>query len=300
MTFARTISVTVPLFALSFSCVAAPLAQHVVVIGIDGMTAKSVEKAATPNMHVLMTSGSYTLAAHAVRPTVSGPNWASILMGSEPATHGVVDNEWKLNKENPFPTIFTAVRAANPEATIVAVYEWGDFGRLFVDEDVTQRVSAIKAILEKDKSENAAAHYIARQAAQLIQEKKPQLTFIHLDMIDHAGHTYTYDSDTYNKAVGEVDGLVGTIVKAVDDAGIRDNTAIFVVSDHGGTNTGHGGDTPEETTVPWIVSGAGVVQGAAIPDGISVSQTSPTIAALLGVDTPKPWTAKPVTEVLKK
>ncbi len=296
----RVLFIAVPLFAISIPCIAAPLAQHVVVIGVDGLTAKSVEKADTPNMHALMKSGSYTLAANSVMPTVSGPNWGAILMGSEPAVNGIHDNEWKLDKNNPFPTIFRALRTSNPGATIIAAYEWLDFGRLFTNQDVTQRVNAIKSALQKDTSENAAAHYIAGQAARLIQEKKPQLIFIHLDMIDHAGHTYIYDSDKYNSAVGEVDGLVGAIVKAVDAAGIRENTALFVIADHGGKNTGHGGDTPEEKTVPWIVSGAGVVQGAAIPNGISVAQTSPTIAALLGIAAPKQWTAKPVTEVLKK
>jgi len=86
----------------------------------------------------------------------------------------------------------------------------------------------------------------------------------------------------------------------VDEAGIRENTAIFVIADHGGKDTGHGGDTPEEKTVPWIVSGAGIVQGAEIPNGISVAQTSPTIAALLGIASPKQWTAQPVTAVIKK
>lgn len=296
----RTMFITISLLAISFVCFAEPLAQHVVVIGVDGLTAKSVEKTQPPNIRALMESGAYTLTASSVMPSVSGPNWASILMGSEPSTHGITDNKWKLDKKNPFPNIFSVARASNPEAVVIAAYEWMDFGRLFCDQDVNQRVNALKAAFQGDKSENAAARYIAREAAQLIQVKKPLLTFIHLDMMDHAGHANTYDSDKYNQAIGELDELVGVIVKAVDDSGIRKDTAIFVVVDHGGKGTGHGGDTPEERTVPWIVSGAGVVQGAAIPTGISVAQTAPTIAALLGIQVPTQWTAQPVTAALKK
>jgi len=303
MTSFRMISVALLGVALSFSILAAepePAVEHVVVIGVDGMTAKSLEVANTPNMHALMALGSYTRAAHSVKPTVSGPNWGSMLMGSKPETHGIVNNSWTLDADDPFPTVFTALRAADPNAVLVAAYEWDTFGKLFVDEVVTQRIGVDKEAIENDTSENAASRYIATQAAQCIKEKKPKLTFIHLDMVDHAGHSYVYDSEKYNVAVGEADELVGIVVKGVDDAGIRKNTAIFVVSDHGGIDKGHGGDTPEETIVPWIVAGAGIVKGAAIPDGISVAQTGPTIAALLGAELPARWTMKPVSQVLKK
>ncbi|MGI6460343.1 MAG: alkaline phosphatase family protein [Candidatus Hydrogenedentales bacterium] len=122
-----------------------------------------------------------------------------------------------------------------------------------------------KEAIENDTSENAASRYIATQVAECIKEKKPRLTFIHLDLVDHAGHSHVYDSEKYNATVGEADKLVGLIVKGIDDAGIRKNTAIFVVSDHGGIDKGHGGDTPEETIVPWIVSGRGHSPGRRHP-----------------------------------
>lgn len=300
MMYYRTMFAILMSVLISAACFAAPPAQHVVVIGVDGMTAKSVEAAQTPNMHALMKSGAYTLKASSVRPTVSSPNWESILTGSEPDTHGVHDNDWKPDEAHRFPTIFTALRAANPEANTAVAYEWLGFGRLFSNKEASFRVSALKSALKGDDSEYSAARYVAQRATDLIKENKPQLTFVHLDLVDHAGHSNVYDSPKYNGTVAEADNLVGQIVKAVDDAGIRESTAIFVVSDHGGINTGHGGDTPEEKTVPWIVSGAGVAQGAVLPDGVSVAQTSPTIAALLGVEAPKAWTAKPVAEALKK
>ncbi len=45
--------------------VTAALADHVVVIGVDGMSPDGVERAATPNFHRLMREGAYTLRAAA-------------------------------------------------------------------------------------------------------------------------------------------------------------------------------------------------------------------------------------------
>ena len=59
-----------------------PGVEHVVIIGVDGMSPKGVEVAKTPHMHQLMREGAYTLHARGVMPTVSSPNWASMIMGA--------------------------------------------------------------------------------------------------------------------------------------------------------------------------------------------------------------------------
>ena len=68
-------------------------AAHVVVIGFDGLNPDGIEHAATPVMHGMMKRGAYTLHARAVIPTVSSPNWASMIMGAGPADHGVTTNQ---------------------------------------------------------------------------------------------------------------------------------------------------------------------------------------------------------------
>ncbi|MCG7860375.1 alkaline phosphatase family protein, partial [Flavihumibacter sediminis] len=61
--------------------------KHVVVIGIDGFSASGLRKANPAFMDSLMSVGAYSLSVRTVLPTVSSPNWASLIMGAGPAQH---------------------------------------------------------------------------------------------------------------------------------------------------------------------------------------------------------------------
>ena len=89
-------------------------AQHVVLIGLDGWGAYSVEKADIPNIKNVMANGAYTLKKRSALPSSSAINWASMFMGAGPELHGYT--EWgsktpelpsrELNQHGIFPTIF--------------------------------------------------------------------------------------------------------------------------------------------------------------------------------------------------
>ena len=53
-------------------------AQHVVLIGLDGWGAYSVEKADIPNIKNVMANGAYTLKKRSALPSSSAINWASM------------------------------------------------------------------------------------------------------------------------------------------------------------------------------------------------------------------------------
>ena len=59
-------------------------AEHVVLIGLDGWGAYSVEKADIPNTKSLMENGSYTLKKRSTLPSSSAINWASMCRGAGP------------------------------------------------------------------------------------------------------------------------------------------------------------------------------------------------------------------------
>jgi len=45
-----------------------------------------------------MREGAWTLHARGVMPTVSSPNWASMIMGAGPEQHGVTSIDWQPYK----------------------------------------------------------------------------------------------------------------------------------------------------------------------------------------------------------
>lgn len=281
------------LVALAGSALGAPAAGHVLVVGVDGMRADGYQKADAPNMKRLAAAGAHTVTAQAVLPTVSSPNWASILMGAEPSTHKITSNDWKPEQVNLLPTLFGAVKKQRKEACVVVTYEWMAFGELFAHESVDVKVGTLRLAVQPEPKP-AAHQFVTDAAAAAIREKKPMLTFIHLDLVDHAGHAHGYDSAEYLASIAEADRCLGLLLEALEDAGIAQETVTLVVSDHGGKGTGHGGDSPEELTVPWIIAGPGVAQGKVIAEPVCVTQTAPTVLRALGLKIPRPWTAGPV------
>lgn len=268
--------------------------EHVVVVGVDGMSPAGIAAAKTPHLDALMARGAFTMKARAVMPTSSSSNWASMIMGAGPEQHGITSNDWEPDQfeiaptaKGPggiFPTIFAVLREARPESHLAVFYDWSGVGRLF-EHDVV------------DWSADTKGPAVTTQrAVEYLVENLPTLTFIHLDHVDHAGHGHGWGSPEYVKAVEEADGYIGQVVQGVEQAGITGSTLVIVTSDHGGKGTSHGGSTMEEIEIPWIVAGPGVAEGLEITDPVDVYQTAATIAYVLNVTPPTCWIARPVAQ----
>jgi predicted AlkP superfamily pyrophosphatase or phosphodiesterase len=272
-------------------------AEHILVIGCDGFGSLGFTPSNTPALHKLMREGSSTLRARGVMPTSSSPNWASMIMGAGPEQHGVTSNDWQTNKfeiapiavgsGGIFPTIFGMIREQKPDAKICCVHDWDGFGRL-LEPRAPDLLENVKGSPET-----------AKRAIQVIKEKKPTFLFVHFDDVDHAGHKFGWKSPEYFAAVEEIDGLVKSLLEALDEAGINRQTVLIMTADHGGKDKGHGGSTMEEIEIPLIIKGPGVVSGHEIKGFVNTYDLAPTIAWILGLKAPACWIGKPVTEAFK-
>ncbi len=266
--------------------------EHVVVIGVDGMSPDGVRKANTPVMDELMKNGAYTLNARGVLPTSSSTNWASMVSGAGPEKHGVTSNGWERDDfgfpavttgmEPIFPTVFGVTRQQYPDMEIGAIYNWGGFGRLIE-----------KSALDLDATNPDVRETVA-EAVKYIREKKPGLLFVHLDHVDHAGHHDGHKTALYYKAVEEADQYIGEIIQATKDAGMFDQTVFIVSADHGGIGYSHGGESLDELEIPFIISGKGVKQGYLIRHDVFTYDNAATVAFLLNVEPPYSWTGRAV------
>nr|WKN36057.1 alkaline phosphatase [Tunicatimonas sp. TK19036] len=269
--------------------------QHVLVIGVDGLSPEGIRNAPTPTLDSLMTQGAYSMQARAVMPSSSSPNWASMIMGATPEEHTVTSNDWEpwhiadtsLCGGEPgqrWPTIFRVAREQHAEADLACFHDWSGFGRLLEPGMVTMLADT----RGEDRTAQAAADYWL--------DHQPLLMFVHLDHVDHAGHTHEWGSSEYYSAVEKADHLIRDILQSVRQSGTAENTLVLITADHGGTGTRHGGDTPEERTIPWIAAGAGVQTGHQIAQAIETYDTAATIAYALGLTAPDCWIGQPVTE----
>jgi predicted AlkP superfamily pyrophosphatase or phosphodiesterase len=276
-----------------------PGIKHVVLIGIDGLSPEGIMQASTPTFDSLMQEGAYSMTAQAVLPSSSGPNWASMIYGASPEEHGVYNNDWRpkdigenvlCNKEagSMWPSIFRLIREQYDDAELASFHDWSTIGRL-IEPGVLNMLADTKG---EDRTAQAAADYLF--------EYEPELMFVHLDHVDHAGHSQQWGSAEYLHAVEKADRLTNLILEGLRRKGLLEESLIIITSDHGGINTSHGGNTPEETTIPWIISGSAVKANYEITDDIMTYDTAATIAYVFGLQQPSCWIGRPVISAFKE
>ncbi len=73
----------------------------------------------------------------------------------------------------------------------------------------------------------------ARAAAQLIRKHRPNLLLLHLVEVDHVLHASGPRSPDAYWAASYADDRVRDVIEAIEAEGLRDRTAVLVLSDHG-------------------------------------------------------------------
>jgi predicted AlkP superfamily pyrophosphatase or phosphodiesterase len=271
--------------------------QRVIIIGVDGLSVDGVTTAQPPRLRELMSRAAWTLKARGVMPTLSSPNWASVINGAAPEQHGITSNgllrrlvEFAPScraDDGTFPTIFGLLRAERASSRIAVFHDWRGFANLLEKSapDVLQHVPGAARTTE--------------EAIRYWQQNRPELMFIHLDNVDHTGHSYGWYSDEYYKAVMEADGYVGQVLDMLDSLSARDSTYVLVTSDHGGTAHGHGGNSLPELLIPWILAGPGVIPGE-ITAPVNTFDTALTVAWIFHLDPPQCWIGRPVLPAFRQ
>lgn len=278
---------------------ASPKAKHVVYIGLDGWGSYSIAKANMPTTRSLMEKGCYTLKKRTVLPSSSAVNWASMFMGAGPELHGYT--EWGsrtpelpsriIEKNNIFPTIFQIYRNAYPNAEIGVLSEWA--GIKYLVDTLSTSYHAVAPDYNKYPTA------LCDMTVDYIKNKKPSLVAICFDNPDHVGHQIGHDTPEYYSKLTELDTYIARIVKAVEDAGILDNTIFILTSDHGGIKKGHGGKTMQEMETPFIIAGKNIKQGGEFQESMVQYDVAATIAYIFNLKQPQVWTGRPMKQVFK-
>ena len=93
----------------------------------------------------------------------------------------------------------------------------------------------------------------------------------------------------YYALVSFMDDCVGKVLASLDHAGLRDDTLIVYVSDHGDMMGDHGFWTKSvmyeaSAGIPMIISGPGIASGRRSATGASLLDIAPTAADMFGAD----------------
>jgi predicted AlkP superfamily pyrophosphatase or phosphodiesterase len=264
--------------------------DHVIVISVDGLRPDAITTYNAPTLRRMMRDGRYSLGAQTITNSRTLPSHTSMLTGVDADVHGV---HWNSDKTGTFgyvkvPTIFGL--AHNAGFSTAAVFSKTKFHHLAPPSTIDRMKSPKGKLALLPWPASRSADY----AIEHLRAAQPNLMFVHIAETDFAAHQFGWMSSTYGRAVGEADIAIGRILSEADARYGRGAYTVIVTADHGGHDKGHGSTDPRDMTIPWIVWGAGVQQGAQL-SGIRTMDTAATALWMLGVDAPANWAGKVVS-----
>lgn len=285
---------------------AAPRAEHVFVVSIDGGKPSVIAESEMPTLKKIVSEGAVTWKARTIFPSKTLPSHTSMLTGVGPDKHQVLWNAYTpIRGFVKVPTAFSLLRAADPKAVTGMFVGKAKFRHLWLKNTLDifdfggpqdPVPTAAGAEIEKDKK---PAQMVAKNAAAWIKEHKPNLAFIHFPDPDSAGHASGWGSPEQKEAFKVTDQALWQLWQSIKDAGIADTSVIIISADHGGHDKTHGLDTPDDMEIPWIAWGAGVKKHFTITDKVTTFDSAATALWLLDVPVPTDFDGKPVTSAFK-
>ena len=260
----------------------APLASRVLILSIDGLRPDAISLAPMPNLLALMENSAYTLAAQTIHPSSTLPSHSSMLTGVCPSKHGVDWNDYIPSNGYANGTdLFDLSHAAGLQTVMHVGKE-----KL---QQITEPASLDIFTYVNDRD---------LVVTQRLLDDFPQdfgVMFVHFPLVDGMGHVYGWLSPEQLSVAFRADEALGKLLAELDVRGIRDETLIIITADHGGHDTTHGSSLPEDMTIPWIASGAGI-QPKALTTQVHTMDTAATAAFALGLPIPPEWDGVPVYE----
>jgi predicted AlkP superfamily pyrophosphatase or phosphodiesterase len=258
----------------------------VIFIMIDGLRPDAIAAERCPQLVGLINRSSYTFQARSVMPSITLPCHTSIFHSVPPTRHGVTTNDWQP-MARPLPGLVEQAHVAGLKCAFF--HNWEQLrdlsrpGKLaytyFRDNEV------VKDLERGDQ-------VIAEEAVRYLNSDRPDFAFIYFGTVDTAGHRFGWMSDGYLQQVAQVDQAVKTVLDALSD-----ETTVCVQADHGGHDRGHGTDMAEDMTIPWLISGPGIRRGYQIEGPVSLLDTAPTLARVLGAKAHADWEGRVIEEV---
>lgn len=255
-----------------------------VFILIDGLRPDALQATDCPALHRLMASGASTLTAQSVMPSITLPCHMTIFHSVPPARHGVTSNQWQP-MARPLPGLVDV--AAQNYKQCAFFYNWEELRDLSRPGNL-----AYSYFRQNVYTDPMGDGVIADAAASYIALERPDLAFVYLGTVDTIGHIAGWMSEAYLQQVTRVDGYLGRLLQAIPDT-----YTILLQSDHGGHDRSHGTDSAEDMTIPWMVAGPGIKSGYTIQARVSLLDTAPTLAHILGLTPHREWEGQVIHEV---
>lgn len=267
--------------------------QKSLVIGLDGATFSAMSPAELPNIAAVRSAGmtsTSNLYANPMAPTVSGAGWSTIGTGVWPDKHRAVDNGFGGNNLEQYTNYQDRLEQADPATSTLVVGTWAPIPDIIFSAGTDLNVSA-------GSDDNTTA-----KSVDYLKNGNPDSTFVHLDDIDHAGHSSGSASAAFKAQLKVTDAKVGEILAAVKarPSYANEDWLVVITADHGHTPTGgHGGNSPLERQTFVLAQGAGIPANST-RDDVKLVDIAPTVLKHQGVAIDPAWgfDGKPIDDII--
>jgi predicted AlkP superfamily pyrophosphatase or phosphodiesterase len=243
--------------------------DHVVLITVDGFPAYifTDPQAPLPTFRKLAREGAVAEGMKVSNPAITWPNHTTLVTGMQVDRHSVFFNGVLVKPGSGLPVRVDPRRDKNDLVAVPTIYDhlhkaayttagvnWpctrnaptlhDNFPD--VPDQVTHttprlRIELVKAGILSDETDRSFTAQSAASkdqiwtaaAVHVIKQRKPNLLLFHMLITDSTHHRYGPQSPASYTALAQADAQLRDILLALDEAGIRERTTLFVTSDHG-------------------------------------------------------------------
>ena len=245
-------------------------AKHIMMISYDAFSEDNWEMASSlPNLSKLIKNGAYSNQLKSIYPTLTYVVHTTMVTGVYPDKHGVFhnnpfqpfvpekDQRWFWFREDiKVPTIYDSlgklgmtsagilwpvtggasinynipeIRAINNENQVWKALKYSS---PFFTIGMEMKFGRYRKGIEQPYLDN----FTTMCAVDTIKRKKPNLLLLHLIDLDDTKHLHGTDSKEVEEVLLRMDKRIGDLMKAVEEAGIKDDTVFLIIGDHGQIN----------------------------------------------------------------
>ena len=215
--------------------------QAVLLVALDGFHPSYLDRAPSRHLRRLADSGVRARWMRPVLPTVTFPNFYTIVTGLYPEHHGIVSN-WMKDT-----SLGTRFRIGDSSAVhdprwwggeplwLTAVRQGKKAASFFwPGSDVAiQNLRPTYYRLYDSRVPNAERVRQVLQWLSLPEATAPDLVTLYFGDVDKAGHDFGPNAAQTDSAIARVDSAVGALVSGLEARGLAQRVNLVLVSDHG-------------------------------------------------------------------
>lgn len=240
--------------------------QKLIIISIDSLTDEDIKRAKnTPNINKLIEGGTYIKNINGIYPSLTHPCHATIITGKTPGIHKIISNRDYSLPHHPWFNNINDIKCPSvidffkEKGASIASCRWpltkNGFNKIdylipeITDEnelkdDILKRYleissPSLSSIIKKHinilklKKQPEEDLFSNSCVCDIIRNFKPDVLLTHPACVDTYKHHKGIENIETIEMVKIVDTMVGDIIRAVEEAGLIDQTTFIVLSDHG-------------------------------------------------------------------